>query len=110
MSASSRSLHNTQEVAAMTRSLPEHEVLKYLSHGHPLPAAEGSSITNNTFRYTALLLVTLHTFIVLVQTAQASQKVQTAGAAAYQLSKLACIDMLVNAYVCLQLVLIEDWA
>ncbi|KAL0023136.1 hypothetical protein WJX77_005599 [Trebouxia sp. C0004] len=50
VSASSRSLHNTQEVAAMTRSLPEHEVLKYLSHGHPLPAVEGSSITNNTFR------------------------------------------------------------
>lgn len=56
MSASSRSLHNTQEVAAMTRSLPEHEVLRYLSHGHPLPAAEGSSITNNTFRYTALFI------------------------------------------------------
>ncbi|KAL0042808.1 hypothetical protein WJX79_000565 [Trebouxia sp. C0005] len=50
VSASSRSLHNTQEVAAMTRSLPEHEVLKYLSHGHPLPAAEGSSITSKSFR------------------------------------------------------------
>lgn len=33
----------------MTRSLPEQEVLKYLAHGHPLPAAEGSSTTQNTF-------------------------------------------------------------
>jgi len=56
VSASSRSLHNTQEVAAMTRSLPEHEVLKYLTHGHPLPAAEGSSMTNNTFRYFAFMI------------------------------------------------------
>ena len=59
VSASSRSLHNTQEVAAMTRSLPEHEVLKYLTHGHPVLAAEGSSITSNTFRYTALFTVLL---------------------------------------------------
>lgn len=41
----------------MTRSLPEHEVLKYLSHGHPLPAAEGSSITSKSFRYTALFTI-----------------------------------------------------
>ena len=72
MSASSRSLHNTQEVAAMTRSLPEHEVLKYLTHGHPLPAAEGSSMTTNTSRYTALFicyftcLLYLRTYIITV--------------------------------------------
>ena len=55
LSASSLSLHSTLEVAAMTRSLPEQEVLKYLAHGHPLPTAEGSSNTTNTLRYAAWL-------------------------------------------------------
>ena len=54
MSASSRSLVGTLEAAAMTRSLPEQEVLKYLSHGHPTVGAEGSTMTHNTSRYFAL--------------------------------------------------------
>ena len=50
VSASSRSLVGTLETAAMTRSLPEQEVLKYLSHGQPLVGAEGSVMTNTTSR------------------------------------------------------------
>lgn len=37
----------------MTRSLPEQEVLKYLTHGHPLVGAKGSTMTDNTSRYVA---------------------------------------------------------
>ena len=54
MSASSRSLVGTLEAAAMTRSLPEQEVLKYLTHGPPAVGPEGSVMTNNTSRYVAL--------------------------------------------------------
>ena len=54
MTASSRSLFGTLEAAAMTRSLPEQEVLKYLSHGHPAVGAEGFVMTNN--RYFALCM------------------------------------------------------
>lgn len=54
MSASSRSLVGTLEAAAMTRSLPEQEVLKYLSHNHPAVGAEGSIMSHNTCRYFAL--------------------------------------------------------
>lgn len=54
VSASSRSLFGTLEAAAMTRSLPEQEVLKYLTHGPPAVGAEGSVMTNNTSRYVAL--------------------------------------------------------
>ena len=54
MRASSRSLVGTLEAAAMTRSLPEQEVLKYLSHGLTAAEAEGSIMTHNTSRYFAL--------------------------------------------------------
>lgn len=54
MRASSRSLVGTLEAAAMTRSLPEQEVLKYLSHGLTAVEAEGSIVTHNASRYFAL--------------------------------------------------------
>lgn len=54
LSASSRSLVGTLEAAAMTRSLPEHEVLKYLSRSQPTVGAEGSTMTNNTSKYVSL--------------------------------------------------------